>query len=86
MPRVDDRDNAVEPQALSQFGTVESLDDGRGIGQAGRFDEHVVKAFLALQQIGEALDQIPAHPAAQTAVVQFEDFFVDARRPVGYRC
>ena len=48
------------------------------VGQAGRLDQDVVEAVLALHQVAEDADQVAADGAADAAVVHLEDLFLGA--------
>jgi hypothetical protein len=76
VPRIDDRDDAVEAEAFGQFASAECLDNGAGISKARGFNQHVIESFLPLQEIAETFDQVAAHAAAKAAVVQFENFLI----------
>ena len=79
MPRVHHRHDGVEPERGAHlFIHEERLRHGRGIGQAGRLDEHGVEAVLAFHQVAENADEVAAHGAADAAVVHLEDLLVRA--------
>jgi len=77
MFRIYDRHNRVEPQPLGQFGGTKGVGDRARVGQAGCFDQDIIEAFLFPQQRAETFDQVAADPATKTAIIQFEDFFID---------
>ena len=78
MPRVHDCHDAVESQLPFQFGLQKRVGNRTRIGEAGGLDQYVIEAFLLLEQIGEALDQVTAHAAAEAAVVEFDHLLVHA--------
>ena len=69
MPRIGHRDDRVEPELLLKLRQVKCMCDGTGIGEAGGLDQHVVEAFLALEQVGERLHEVAPHAATEAAVV-----------------
>ena len=54
------------------------MDDGAGVRQSGRLDDHVVEALQLAEEFFETLDEIATDATAQTAVVQFENLLIDA--------
>jgi hypothetical protein len=78
MPRVNHRHNAIQSKILSQFGRFERVHHWIGISQASGFNEHVIKAFLFAEQFSQAADKVTPNAATQTAIVKFEDFFIDS--------
>ena len=64
---------AFRPQA---FVDEEGLRDGRGIGEACGLDDDPVELLAPLHEAGDDADEVPAHGAADAAVVHFEDLFV----------
>ena len=75
---IGNRDNAIQAQALGEFGSLEGADDGAGVCQASRLNQHVIEALLLAEKFAEAFHQVAAHTAADAAVVKFKNFFVDA--------
>lgn len=74
---IDQGDDSVDEEFLSHFGIHEKgLHDGAGIGQAGGFDQDVIEAIAAAGELFEDADEVPAHGAANAAVIHLEDLFV----------
>ena len=71
------RHDAVEAEALLDFLIAEEgLSDRAGIGQAGRFHQHIVELIPALHELTENSDEVAAHSAAKATIVHLEDLFV----------
>ena len=71
------RHDAVEAEALLDFLIAEEgLSDRAGIGQAGRFHQHIVELIPALHELAENADEVAAHSAAKATIVHLEDLFV----------
>ena len=71
------RHDAVEAEALLDFLIAEEgLSDRAGIGQAGRFHQHIVELIPALHELTEDADEIAAHSATKAPIVHLEDLFV----------
>ena len=74
---VDQGDDAVEAEAALDFLIAEEgLSDRAGIGQAGRFHQHIVELIPALHELAEDSDEIAAHSAAKATIVHLEDLLV----------
>ena len=74
---VDDGHDAVEPETgLEILIGEEGLGDRSGISEAGGFDEDVVEAVPALEELAEDADEVAADGAAEAPVVHLEDFLV----------
>ena len=76
---VGQRHHRVEPRRVLHVGVDEKgLRDGRGVREAGRFDNDRVEPAAPAHQPLDDADQIAAHGAADAAVVHLEDFLVGA--------
>ena len=82
-PRVDQRRQAVEPEAaLDLLVHQERAHDRAGVGGPGRLDQDAIVLLAPARDADQRADQIDAHRAAHEAVVHLEDLFVgrDDRR------
>ncbi len=76
MPGVHERENGVQPELAGDLVVdEEGLRDRGRVGQPGGLDEDVVEPVPAAHQRAEDADQVPAHGAADAAVVHLEDLF-----------
>ena len=77
--RVDQRDDAVEPEGLDQRRMRhDRLQHRRRIGEAGGLDDDAGKpgdaaGLQPVDQIGQRVDQFAAHRAAEAAVGKLDD-------------
>ncbi len=74
---IDDGDNSIEAKALFHFGIAEKgLGDGTRIGEAGGFNQDVIEAVPAFEQLPKNTDEVAPDGAANASVVHLEDLFL----------
>ena len=72
-----ERDYRVDMEFFTHFGIDEEcLNDRPRIGEAGGFNEDVVELVPHLSKAAEDANQVPAHGAADAAVVHFENLLL----------
>ena len=76
MPRIDQCDDGIDDELRFQvIVQKERLRHRARVGHAGGFDQHMVKALAALEQLPQHANQITAYGAADAAVAGLEYFF-----------
>src|SRR6266702_4692825 len=79
MTGIRDANHAVEPGVLTdEVVDEERLNDGRGVREAGHFNQDPVETALAPDQPRHHADQITTHLATDATVVQFDDLVFSA--------
>ena len=74
---IHERDHRVDMEFFTHFGIdEEGLNDRAGVGEAGGFNEDVVELVPHLPKAAEDTNQVPAHGAADAAVVHFENLLL----------
>jgi hypothetical protein len=74
---IHDRHDGVEPEVAAHLVVGEEGLGNRGrVREAGRLDQDTVEAVLALEEPSEDPDQVPAHRAADAAVVHLKELLV----------
>ena len=74
---IHERDHRVDMEFFTHFGIdEEGLNDRAGVGEAGGFNEDVVELVPHLSKTAEDTNQVPAHGAADAAVVHFENLLL----------
>ena len=74
---IHERDHRVDMEFFTHFRIdEEGLNDWAGVGEAGGFNEDVVELVPHLSKAAEDTNQVPAHGAADAAVVHFENLLL----------